>query len=104
MLDSRQIIAFMAQLFQNTASNILCVQPQDSLGAGETVIIKASFEDWIWNLDGVMANPYYSDNGVFILDHFRSDCQGKKQTEYLSGVGVKHHNGKAERAIQTISY
>ena len=104
MLDSRHIIAFMAQLFQNTASNILCVQPQDLLGAGETVIIKASFEDWIWNLDGVMANPYYSDNGVFILDHFRSDFQGGKQTQSFSGVGAKHQNGKSERAIQTIIY
>ena len=51
-----------------------------------------------------MANRYPSDNGVFILYHLRSDCQGKKQTQYFSGVGEKHQNGKSERAIQTISY
>ena len=51
-----------------------------------------------------MAKCYHYDDGVFILDHFRSDCQGKKQTQYFSGVGAKHQNGKAERAIQTIIY
>ena len=74
------------------------------MGNGETVIGKASFEDWICILSVVMANCYHYDNGVFISDHFRYDCKGNKQTQYFSGVGAKHQNGKAERAIQTISY
>ena len=41
---------------------------------------------------------------MFISDHFRADCCQKKQTQSLSGVGAKHHNGKAKRAIQKISY
>ena len=51
-----------------------------------------------------MYKRYNSDNGVFILDSFRSSFQGKKHTRYFSGVGVKHQNSKAERAIQTIRY
>ena len=80
------------------------VQPQVSNGAGETVIGKSSFEDWIWNLAGVLAKECHSDNGMFISDHFRADCRQKKQTQSFSGVGAKHQNGKAERAIQPISY
>ena len=51
-----------------------------------------------------MSERWHSNNGVFILDHFRSDFQGGKQTQSFSGVGAKHQNGKAERSIQTISY
>ena len=51
-----------------------------------------------------MVNCYHYDNGVFISDHFRSDCQGNKQTNYFLGVGAKHNNGKSERAIKTIRY
>ena len=91
-------------IFQDTASDLVRVQPQVSLGAGETVIGKLSFEYWIQNFAGVMAKRYHSDNVIFIQNHFRSHCQGKKQTQYLSGVGAKHQNGKVDREIQTISY
>ena len=91
-------------IFQDSASNLVRVQPQVSLSAGETVVGKSSFEDWIWNLAGVLAKNYHSDNGIFIAELFRSDCQQKKQSQTFSGVGAKHQNGKAERAIQTISY
>ena len=46
------------------------MQPQVSNGAGETGIGKSSFEDWIWNLAGVLAKNYHSDNGVFISIFF----------------------------------
>ena len=68
------------------------------------MIGKSSFEDWIWNLAGVLAKNYHSDNSIFVSDHFRSDCRQKRQSQSFSGVGAKHQNGKAERAIQTISY
>ena len=91
-------------IFQDAASNLVRVQPQVSLGAGETVVAKSSFEDWIWSLAGVLAKHYHSDNGVFVDDHFRSDCVSKEQTQSFSGVGAKHQNARAERTIQTISY
>ena len=80
------------------------MQNQVSLGAGETIIGKAAFEDWIWNLAGVLAKHYHSDNGIFISEAFRNDCADKKQTQSFSGVGAKHQNARAERTIQTISY
>jgi len=80
------------------------VQNQVSLGAGETVLGKSAFEDWIWNLAGVLAKHYHSDNGIFISDHYKTDCLDKQQTQSFSGVGAKHQNARAERTIQTISY
>ena len=65
---------------------------------------KSSFEDWIWNLAGVLATNYHSDNGVFVADLFRSDCQQKKQPQKMTEVKEKHQNEKTERATQTISY
>ena len=53
---------------------------------------------------GVLAKKYHSDNGIFILDHFREDCRSKLQVQSLSGVGANHQNTRAEKAIQTISY
>ena len=55
------------------------VQNQVSLGAGETIIGKDTFEDWIWNLAGVLAKHYHSDNGIFISEAFCNDCADKKQ-------------------------
>ena len=90
-------------IFQGTASNIVHVQHQVSFVEGEKVIGKAQFEDWIYNLAVIMAKRYHSDNGVFISDHFRSDCQGKKQTQYFSGVGAKHQNVKLREQFKLLS-
>ena len=67
-------------IYQDTASNLVRVQPQVLLESGETVIEKSCLEDWIWDLSGAMAKRYRYENGVFISDHFHYDCQGKKQT------------------------
>ena len=83
-------------LFQDTVSNLVWVQPQMSQGAGKTVIGKLSFEDWIWNLAGVLANNYHSDNGIFVFDQFCSNCRQKRQSQSFSGVGKHHQNGKTE--------
>ena len=91
-------------IFQDTASNLVRVQPQVSQGAGETVIGKSSFDDWIWNLARVLAKKYHSDNSVLLSGRLCSDCRQKRQSQSFSGVGAKHQNSKAERAIRTISY
>ena len=91
-------------IFQDAASNLVRVQNQISLNAGETVLGKHQFEEWIWNLAGVLAKDYHSDNGIFSSQAFREDCRVKQQTQSFSGVGAKHQNARAERAIQTISY
>ena len=77
---------------------------QVSLGAGETVIGKVAFEDWIWNLAGVLAKHYHSDNYTFISEVFCNDCADKKKTQSFSGVCAKYQNARAEWTIQAISY
>ncbi len=64
-------------IYQDDASNLVRVQPQVSLGEGETVLVKAQFAEWIWNLARVLAWHYHLDNGIFISDHFRQDCLDK---------------------------
>ena len=56
---------------QYTDSNLGCVQNQVSLKAGETVMGKAAFKEWIWNLAEVLAKYYHSDNGIFISEYYR---------------------------------
>ena len=36
-------------IYQDASANLVRVQNQVSLGAGETVLGKSAFEDWIWN-------------------------------------------------------
>jgi hypothetical protein len=91
-------------IYQDAASNLVRVQNQVTLGAAETVVGKANFEEWIWNLAGVLASEYHSDNGIFSSEQFRNDCINKRQKQSFSGVGAKHQNARAERTIQTISY
>ena len=89
-------------IFQDAVSNLVRVQNQVSLGAGDTVMGKAAFEDWIWNLTSVMAKHYHSDNGIYTSELFRSDCTDKQQTQSFSGVGAKHQNARADTDDQLL--
>ena len=91
-------------LFQDAASNLARVQPQVSNGAGETVVGKSSFEDWILNLAGCWLRTTTLTMVCLFWFFSRSDCQQKKQSQTFSGAGATHENGKAERVIQIISY
>ena len=91
-------------LYTDVASGLVRVEPQVSLGAGETLVGKARFEEWIWNLATVEVQHYHSDNGIYASDMFRNDCKTKHQSQSFSGVGAQHQNAHAERNIQTISY
>jgi transposase InsO family protein len=102
--DAHQNCYHGGTIYQDAASNLVRVQNQVSLGAGETVMGKTAFEDWIWDLAGVLAKQYHSDNGIFASQHYRDDCIDKRQKQTFSGVGAKHQNARAERTIQTISY
>ena len=42
------------------------------------------------------------DNGVFNAEMFKEACKDDGQTQSFSGVGAKHQNAEAERAIGTI--
>ena len=91
-------------IFNDAATGIIWVENQISLGASETVLSKQSFEEWLWELACVEVEHYRSDNGVFIAEEFREACKDKQQSQSFSGVGAKHQNARAERAIQTIMY
>eukprot|EP01082_Thalassiosira_pseudonana_P009463 g8665.t1 g8665 contig3:647373-650417(+) len=90
-------------IFNDAASGVIWVEPQVSLGAGETVMSKVRFEEWLWEQAAAEVSHFHSDNGVF-ADLFREDCKRKGQSQSFSGVGAQHQNARAERAIQTIMY
>jgi len=90
-------------IYADAASRLVDVQLQVSLNAGKTVMGKSRFKEWIWNLAGVLAKEYHSDNGVFQSELYKEDCRNKRQAQSFSGVGAQHQNAHAERDIQTIS-
>ena len=91
-------------IFHDAATDIIHVENQVSLNAGETVWSKKKFEQWIDELAQVEVEHYWSDNGVFTAEEFREACAEEDQTQSFSGVGAQHQNAMAERAIQTIMY
>jgi len=62
------------------------------------------FEEWLWEEAHAKVKHYHSDNGIFTAETFRQSCEEENQTQSFSGVGAKHQNAEAERAIQTVMY
>ena len=91
-------------IFRDAASKYIFVQNQVSLGAGETVNAKMRFEEWLWEAARERVKHYHSDNGIFTAQTFKDACAEEQQTQSFSGVGAKHQNAEAERAIQTGMY
>ena len=89
-------------IFNDAATGTIFVENQVSLGAGETLMSKAIFEQWLYELAIVEVSHYRSDNGVFQAEDFKDDCADKGQKQSFSGVGAQHQNAHAERSIQTI--
>ena len=91
-------------IFNNAATGIIWVEKQITLGAGDTLIAKQTFEDWLRDTAQVEIQHIHSDNGVFTADEFQEDCSEKNQNQTFSSMGAQHQNAKAERAIQTIMW
>lgn len=89
-------------IFNDAASGIIWVECQVSLGAGETIMAKVRFEEWLWNQAAAEIKHLHSDNGIFTADMFVKDCRDKHQTQSFSGVHAQHQNSRAERSIGTI--
>ena len=52
---------------------------------------------------GIMPQEYISDNGsAHTLSQYTADLHDFKQIHHLARVGAHHHNGVAERSIQSI--
>ena len=91
-------------IYNDAASGLIWVENQVSLGAKETVLGKSRFEQWLWEKSVSEVSHYHSDNGIFVSEAYRKDCEGKGQIQSFSGVGAQHQNSRAERPIQTIMY
>ena len=88
----------------DAASGLIWVENQVLLGANETIVGKAWFEQWLWGQAVAEVSHYHSDNGILVKVSYCKDCEGKGQTMSFSGVGAQHQNSRAERAIQTTMY
>jgi hypothetical protein len=74
---------------------------QVTFTAAETVQAKHAYERELEQYDRKVKH-YHADNGIFDSEEFREYIQIMDQRITFSGVGAHHHNGKAERAIQTV--
>ncbi|KAI2496905.1 hypothetical protein MHU86_17598 [Fragilaria crotonensis] len=89
-------------LFIDHASNFVHVEFQKHLNTHETLKAKQNFELMARD-SGVIPQSYLSDNGgSFTSAKFTEHLGTLKQVVKFAGVGAHHHNGHAERAIQTI--
>jgi hypothetical protein len=91
-------------IYNDTAPGLIWVENQISLGANETVMEKARFEQRLWDEWISKVKHYHGGNGIFSAEEYHRDCTEKGQTQSVSGVGAQHQNACAEWAIQTIMY
>jgi hypothetical protein len=84
-------------LFVDHASGYIHVEFQTHLNTHETISAKESRDT------GVIPQSYLSDNGsAFTSTGFTDTLRKFAQISRFAGAGAHHHNGTAERAIQTI--
>ncbi|KAL7526088.1 hypothetical protein ACHAWF_001625, partial [Thalassiosira exigua] len=90
--------------FNNAVTDIIWAESQVSINAGNTLLSKARFEQWLIENGCVEIKHLNNDNGVFSVEEFKDECAEKNQTQSFSGVGAQYRNAKAERAMQTIMW
>lgn len=89
-------------LFVDHSSGLVHVEHQVAMTSHETLKSKSKFEA-IARDSGVIIQSYTSDNGsAFSSVDFNKELAEFKQTVRFAGVGAHHHNGVAERNIQSI--
>jgi hypothetical protein len=89
-------------LFVDHASGYIHVEFQTNLNTHETLNAKENFE-LMCRDNGVIPQNYVSDNGAaFTSAGFTAKLREFAQIIRFAGTGAHHHNGTAERAIQTI--
>ncbi|KAI2505066.1 hypothetical protein MHU86_9342 [Fragilaria crotonensis] len=89
-------------VFVDHATGYVHLEHQVSMRAGETIASKTAFERFAMQ-HGVQVKRYRADNHPFGSKEFQESLDSTRQTLTFSGVGAKHQNGVAERAIQTIT-
>jgi hypothetical protein len=89
-------------IFVDHASGFIIVEHQVSLNSHETLQAKESFKRMCRNT-GITPQEYLADNSkTFTSAEFSCNLANFEQVIRFPGVGAHHHNGIAERIIQTI--
>jgi hypothetical protein len=89
-------------IFVDHSSNQVHVEFQAHLNTHETLKAKENYELMCRDL-GVVAQSFLTDNGsAFSSKGFASELAKFEQIIRFAGTGAHHHNGRAERSIQTI--
>jgi transposase InsO family protein len=89
-------------IFVDHSSNHVHVEFQAHLNTHETLTAKENYELMCRDL-GVVAQSFLTDNGsAFSSKEFASELAKFEQIIRFAGTGAHHHNGRAERSIQTI--
>ena len=90
-------------LFIDHASNYVHIKFQQFLTTHQTLEAKERFELACRDV-GVVPASFLMDNGksFFTSAEFQNRLTAFEQISRFAGVGAHHHNGNAERAIQTI--
>jgi hypothetical protein len=89
-------------IFVDSASGYVHVELQATLGTTETLQAKEAFKLMCRDA-GVIPQEYLLDNGTnFTSKAFSENILKLDQKALFAGVGAHHHNGIAERHIQTI--
>ena len=89
-------------IFVDHASGYLFIKEQVHMNTHETIASKEPFEAHCRDY-GVIPTEYLSDNGSsFTSQAYRDHLMTFSQISQYAGVGAHHHNGIAERAIQTV--
>jgi hypothetical protein len=89
-------------IFVDHVTGHVFIYNQVSAHAGETLIGKKKYDRLALD-SGVSVQTYQADSGIFATKAFRAHCDYKCQELEFNGVGARHQNGVAERAIQTVS-
>ena len=89
-------------LFVDHASGYIFINEQVHLNTHCTIASKEAFEAHCRDF-GVVPQAYISDNGsTFTSKDYVDHLKRFNQVTKYAGVGAHHHNGVAERSIQTI--
>ena len=89
-------------IFVDHATGYIFVEHQVHLNTHETLKGKERFEQTCRDF-GVVVTEYLSDNGsIFTSGDYSTHLLDFAQIQNFAGVGAHHHNGIAERSIQTV--
>ena len=99
--ESQQSKLRCGTIYYDHASTKIFIRHQTSTEAAETINGKRDVERECLS-QGVLVKQYQTDNGIFKSKAFEEHLRDNRQTIRKSGVGAKHQNGTAERAIGTI--